>query len=313
MGLCFSMNSISTTTTTASSTPASTTPSLLSQMDRFKGQNFAHWKFRVKLHLQKLKAWEVVDSSLGPSFTNKGKLDEEEQKAVTSWTEKDVIAKETIVMCIADSHLAEVQDFRTAKEMWEALLGRYEKSTTASKTFILRELMNIKMEEGGSVGQHLNKVADLASKLAALQAPLNDNYIVAILLNSLPHLGMNSSPSRKTMTTSTWRVSRTRCSNRSSDTKKPRQTLPSSPSINLHHTIVTPLRGRPASTPTRLQQQQEDMVLLVQSLVPSHRCPVQKEESCHGAQVWQAPGRLQLCPCVHDDPLFIYQHQRVVH
>jgi len=171
------------TMNTPTSTPQTTATT---KIERFKGQNFSQWKFRVQLLLQKLKVFDIINGTLPePEAEDKEKLSEHEEQLKANWEEKDIIAREAIVMCIADSHLAEVQDLRTAQEMWNALCGRYERNT-ASKTYFLRKLINLKMQEGTAVGDHLNSTTDIISKLSALKAPLKEEYIIAILLNSLP-------------------------------------------------------------------------------------------------------------------------------
>ena len=89
-------------------------------------------------------------------------------------------------MCIADSHLAEVQDCASAHEMWASLCGRYQRNTTATKAYLIKQLFNLKMAEGSLISDHLNNMAELTSRLASLKRPVNEEYMIAILLNSLP-------------------------------------------------------------------------------------------------------------------------------
>jgi len=59
-------NNNSTVYTSFTSTATATT-----NIQRFKGQNFPNWKFRVQLLLQKLKVWDLVDGSREPPGIDK--------------------------------------------------------------------------------------------------------------------------------------------------------------------------------------------------------------------------------------------------
>lgn len=169
------MNSTTSTTTT------------LVAIKPFKGQNFSQWKFRVSLLLEKHKLLDLVKGiEQKPHSADREKASEVEEKEIDEWIAKDIDAREILVRYIADTHLPEVQDLPSASAMWNALCSRYEGASTASKAFLLRKLISLRMGEGSSVGDHLNAASELASKLAALKAPVPEEYLVVFILNSLP-------------------------------------------------------------------------------------------------------------------------------
>ena len=48
-------------------------------------------------------------------------------------------------------------------ELMETLVKLYEKPSTSNKVFLMKHLFNMKMEEGGSVTNHLNEFNIFAS------------------------------------------------------------------------------------------------------------------------------------------------------
>jgi len=88
-------------------------------------------------------------------------------------------------MCIADSHFTKVQDCASAHEMWAFLCGYYQRNTTATKAYFIKQLFNLKMAKGSSISNYLNNIAELASRLVSLKRLVDEEYMIAILLNSL--------------------------------------------------------------------------------------------------------------------------------
>jgi len=69
---------------------------------------------------------------------------------------------------------------KTTKRLWKNLHDLYKKNTSSRKVFLMKKLYNIKMKEGSSVFEHLNKFKIITSHLASVKIIL-DYEIIAIL------------------------------------------------------------------------------------------------------------------------------------
>ncbi|KXJ81208.1 hypothetical protein RP20_CCG021114 [Aedes albopictus] len=69
---------------------------------------------------------------------------------------------------------------------WEALKSYHERGSLTNKIYVFRKLCSLKLEEGGNMANHLMEVAELVHRLIALGEGLQEHWIVAIILSSLP-------------------------------------------------------------------------------------------------------------------------------
>ena len=57
---------------------------------------------------------------------------------------------------------------KTTKYLMKTLATLYEKSSTSNKVFLMKCLFNMKMEEGGSITDHLNEFNIVTSQLSSM-------------------------------------------------------------------------------------------------------------------------------------------------
>ena len=50
----------------------------------------------------------------------------------------------------------------------KTLATLYEKPSTSNKVFLMKNLFNMKMEEGGSIADHLNELNTITSQLSSM-------------------------------------------------------------------------------------------------------------------------------------------------
>ncbi|MFS7935838.1 putative RNA-directed DNA polymerase [Helianthus anomalus] len=70
--------------------------------------------------------------------------------------------------------------------MLTALSNMYEKSSASNRVFLMRELFNMRMNEGSSVADHIKDVNSILSSLAIVGMKLDDDTQAVVLLSSLP-------------------------------------------------------------------------------------------------------------------------------
>jgi hypothetical protein len=144
-------------------------------VEKFKGENFHLWKFRMMMLMKEKGVWGVIDEEWEAGETEKGGVKRKEDKAMA-----------LIVLSLSDAQLLHVQTALTAKEAWLKLIEVHERKGLANKLYLCRKFLTITMEEGDSMIAHINKVKTLAQQLEAIGEKLREEDIVTTLLYSLP-------------------------------------------------------------------------------------------------------------------------------
>ncbi|GKC58160.1 retrovirus-related pol polyprotein from transposon TNT 1-94, partial [Tanacetum coccineum] len=75
---------------------------------------------------------------------------------------------------------------KTTFRLIKVLSNMYEKPSVANKVFLIRQLVNLKMKEGGSVTDHVNEFNSIISRLVSVDIKFEDEVQVLLLLSSLP-------------------------------------------------------------------------------------------------------------------------------
>ena len=75
---------------------------------------------------------------------------------------------------------------KTTFGLIKALSNMYEKPSAANKVFLIRQLVNLKMKEGGSVTDHVNEFNSIISRLVSVDIKFEDEVQALLLLSSLP-------------------------------------------------------------------------------------------------------------------------------
>jgi hypothetical protein len=68
----------------------------------------------------------------------------------------------------------------------DALTKLYEKPSASNKVFLMKILFNMKMSEGGSVADHLNKFNTLTNQLCSVKVDFDDEVRALLILCSFP-------------------------------------------------------------------------------------------------------------------------------
>jgi hypothetical protein len=74
------------------------------------------------------------------------------------------------------------------KELMDALDKMYEKPSTSNKVFLMKQLFNMKMLEGGSVADHLNEFNIVTNQLSSVKVDFDDEVRALLILCSLPEI-----------------------------------------------------------------------------------------------------------------------------
>eukprot|EP00253_Pinus_taeda_P007075 PITA_07075 len=101
------------------------------------------------------------------------------------WNLIDRKALGTVRLCLAASVAFNISKETTTEGLIKALEKLYEKPSTANKVFLMKQLFNMKMSEGGSVANHLNDYNTVTSQLCYLGVNFDDEFRALLFLCSL--------------------------------------------------------------------------------------------------------------------------------
>ena len=153
----------------------------LLRIEKFKGENFHLWKFKMQMVLEEKDLWNIVKgdevepAEEGTTETQRRQFQKRERKALA-----------TICLSLGDEQLSLVRTATTAKQAWSKLESHYEIKSLANKLFLRKKYFTMSMAVDDSMSEHINKMKELASQLEAVGASITEDDQVATLLCSLP-------------------------------------------------------------------------------------------------------------------------------
>src|ERR1700737_2951057 len=149
-------------------------------LDKFGGDNFNLYKFKLEMVMSTKDLWEIVEGTeLPPPST----ASDEVKKAYERRCKK---AFAIIATSLVDKELAHIKGCKGPAEAWRTLCNIHETKSLSNILFIRRKFFTIKMNESDDIPTHINKVKSLADQLTCLEVPMKDEDVVMTLLDSLP-------------------------------------------------------------------------------------------------------------------------------
>ena len=144
------------------------------KIDKFEGHDFGFWRMQIEdlLYQKKLHL---------PLSEEKPFLMEQED-----WDLLDRQALGVVRLSLAKNVAYNIVNERTTFGLIKALSNMYEKPSAANKVFLIRQLVNTKMKEGGSVTDHVNEFNSIISRLISVDIGFEDEVKALLLLSSLP-------------------------------------------------------------------------------------------------------------------------------
>ena len=102
------------------------------------------------------------------------------------WVILDRKALETVHLCLAASVAFNILKETTTDGLMQTLAKLYEKPSSSNKVFLMKQLFNMKMSEGGSVADHLNDFNTVTSQLSSVGVNFDDEVRALLFLCSFP-------------------------------------------------------------------------------------------------------------------------------
>jgi len=72
-----------------------------------------------------------------------------------------------IRLTLAKNVAFNIMDEKTTVDLMQALLNMYEKSFLANKVYLIRMIVNLKMDEGNSVSNHISEFNTIIAQLTS--------------------------------------------------------------------------------------------------------------------------------------------------
>ena len=146
-------------------------------VERFNGNSsFTLWQRRVKDIL--------VQQGLAKAL--KGKDAKPETMKDDDWEELMMKCVSTIRLCIADNIINNVMDEDSASALWEKLEKLYLAKSLTNKLHLKRQLYRLKMDECGSLMEHMNVFNGYLDQLQKVDVKIDEEDKALLLLTSLP-------------------------------------------------------------------------------------------------------------------------------
>ena len=146
------------------------------RIEKFNGQNFSLWKMQMEDYLYQKDLYLQLG---GKKKMLTGMKDEE-------WNLLDRKALRTIRLCLAVSFAFNISKETMTAGLMEALSKLHEKPSASNKVFLMKQLFNMKMSEGGFVVDHLNDFNTITSQLSSIGINFDDEIRALLFLCSLP-------------------------------------------------------------------------------------------------------------------------------
>ncbi|BAT82536.1 uncharacterized protein HKW66_Vig0223410 [Vigna angularis] len=144
------------------------------KIEKFDGSDFGFWKMQIEDYLYQKKLYLPLRGE---------KPNDMEQ---SDWELLDRQALGVIRLTLAKNVALNIMNKKTTADLMQALSNMYEKPSLANKVYLIRRLVNLKMDEGNSVTHHISKFNTIIAQLASMQITFDDEIKALLLLSSLP-------------------------------------------------------------------------------------------------------------------------------
>ena len=146
------------------------------RVEKFNGQNFLLWKMHMEYYLCKKDLYLPLSRKTKKPTTM---ID-------TEWEILDRKALGIVRLCLVASVAFNILKETTTEGLINALVKLYEKPSASKKVFLMKQLFNMKMSEGGSVADHLNDFNTVTSQLSSVGVNFDDEVRAFLFLCSFP-------------------------------------------------------------------------------------------------------------------------------
>lgn len=152
-------------------------------VDKLEGpDDWAKWKWHMNMVFCAHGLETIIDGSkMRPSIPDEAT--EQQRKQVTDWKKEDAKAASIIASALSKSIAELVLTCTNAKEIWDKLCARFERSSTQRLNMLIESFFQAKRDEKEDISTHVAKLQKLFVDLNTELAKHNENTLSERMLN----------------------------------------------------------------------------------------------------------------------------------
>lgn len=149
--------------------------SYISHVGVFNGKDdFSMWKKKMKCVLIQQRTYKAVLNEFSQTDTKDYVI------------ECNNMAMSSITLHLSDSVNRKIGDFKTAKELWDALDKQYTDKTLPAKMLLLENFFKYKLDLNKDMDDNLDNFTKLVQQIKSAGDEHIDDYVPIVLLNATP-------------------------------------------------------------------------------------------------------------------------------
>lgn len=158
------------------------------RISKLKGiENWAAWKFQVRVTLKSHSAWDVVTGQdVKPEHPTEATEAAAHERKLAAWIKSDNVAQKIIATTVDDQPLLHIINCESSKEMWDKLISVYDQKSETSVHMLQQQWYSATKSSSDSMATHIAKLEDLAHRLKTLGEQIPDSMIITKILMTLP-------------------------------------------------------------------------------------------------------------------------------
>ena len=169
---------------------SSSTPIMDTRLiEKFEGRNFQLWKWRMEIILRDKGLLNITNGGEAYPVDKKrdiNSLTNEEKIAIETFLIKDNRAYSLICLSLGDLPARQIKSAKSSNEVWKKLNTLYETKNTTNRLILKKRLTNMRMKDNETMTEYLDKFRTATEELEAIGSPMEEEDLIATLLNSLP-------------------------------------------------------------------------------------------------------------------------------
>ena len=149
-------------------------------LSKFKGEGFHTWQTKVKGYLMKKNLWSIVKPN--PA----GEEGTSTRTSTAQTRDRDEQALGIIITSLDDAYIHYIDDASTAQQEWGILEYMFGAKGKRSKIGLKMQLYKLTLHQSEDIASLINRLQSIITQLVYIQAPVDEEDKVAVLLNVLP-------------------------------------------------------------------------------------------------------------------------------
>jgi hypothetical protein len=156
--------------------------------------NYSTWKIEMQALLRSKGYWKtvsgdaskVIESTQGEDIELSEDILKARMDVCSRFEEKDERALGLISLSVNETYRELLRDCKTSQGAWELLQEYFESKEAFNKVFLLKSLVNLRLEARGDIEEYVKNKRKLQRRLGTCGLQLDDDIMVVLLLIGLP-------------------------------------------------------------------------------------------------------------------------------